>query len=348
LAIGCALVVTGSSQASVLPGLAARSAEPGRGLPAASVGTPPFLVPPGPVLTGNMPTLPPALVRSGPTAFGSGAVGAYAIPAIVLDAYQRAAVAANVTYPSCHLDRALLAAIGQVESGHAHNGNVLPNGDLLAPIYGPALNGANGTALISGGWARAMGPMQFIPSSWSAWGVDGNGDGKADPQNVYDATLAAAHYLCAGRDLSTWPGMTDAVYSYNHSSHYVDVVMSWFLAYRQGVSAVPGQLAAFVATNDGPATSTDSARQVTAAAATGPKAPAPTPSSPPVAGGGPTPTPLPPAPTPAPSPTPNPPGSGLLPAPVAGLLPAPVINLLAPVVALLPGPLGQLLPPPTH
>lgn len=46
--------------------------------------------------------------------------------------------------------------------------------------------------------------MQFIPSTWSnggpdgtGWGADGNGDGKKDPHNVFDAALAAGGYLCA-------------------------------------------------------------------------------------------------------------------------------------------------------
>jgi membrane-bound lytic murein transglycosylase B len=68
---------------------------------------------------------------------------------------------------------------------------------------------------------RAVGPMQFIPSSWRSFGMDGNGDGVADPNNIDDAALAAGRYLCAnGRDLSTGPGWRSAVLSYNNSDDY--------------------------------------------------------------------------------------------------------------------------------
>ena len=48
--------------------------------------------------------------------------------------------------------------------------------------------------------------MQFIPSTWALYGADGNGDGVADPFNIFDAAAAAAHYLCrAGGNLQTQP-----------------------------------------------------------------------------------------------------------------------------------------------
>ena len=81
--------------------------------------------------------------------------------------------------------------------------------------------------------------MQFIPSTWVRWGADGNGDGKKDPSNIFDATLAAGRYLCAdGRNLSTLPGLDAAVLSYNHSQPYLQTVLAWGMAYRDGALAV--------------------------------------------------------------------------------------------------------------
>ncbi|MGO3885493.1 MAG: lytic transglycosylase domain-containing protein, partial [Mycetocola sp.] len=70
-------------------------------------------------------------------------------------------------------------------------------------------------------WDRAVGPMQFIPQSWEDFGEDGSGDGVADPQNIDDASLSAAHYLCeAGGDLSQVSNWITAVAAYNDASDY--------------------------------------------------------------------------------------------------------------------------------
>jgi Transglycosylase SLT domain len=167
------------------------------------------------------------------------------IPANVLVAYQHAAQAIVANDPSCHLPWPILAGIGKVESGHARGGELDATGRTLSPILGPVLNGAPGVAAIpdsDGGrwdgdsvWDRAVGPMQFIPSSWRAHSVDGNGDGNADPSNIYDSTLAAAGYLCTGgRDLSRTSDLRQAVFGYNHSWPYVNTVLAWATAYANG------------------------------------------------------------------------------------------------------------------
>ncbi|MDN5895741.1 MAG: lytic murein transglycosylase [Nocardioides sp.] len=82
---------------------------------------------------------------------------------------------------------------------------------------------------------RAVGPMQFIPSTWSVVGVDADSDGKRNPQDIDDAALAAAVYLCSGDDnLSTPAGQKAAIYRYNHSNSYVDLVRSITEAYTNG------------------------------------------------------------------------------------------------------------------
>ena len=175
------------------------------------------------------------------------------IPAAALAAYQRAAQVIDTADSACNLDWTLLAAIGRVESDHGRfGGNVLSTEGVSTPgIYGIPLDGTNGTAKISDTDAgtfdedaiydRAVGPMQFIPSTWSVVGVDGDGDGKRNPQDIDDAALAAAVYLCSGsEDLSTEAGVDSAVFRYNHSEAYVDLVKQVAAAYAAGdYTAVP-------------------------------------------------------------------------------------------------------------
>lgn len=172
------------------------------------------------------------------------------IPRTVLHAYDRAADDLASQRPSCHLSVPMLAAIGRVESGHARGGDVDRKGTTTTPILGPVLNGAPGVAAIGdtdGGvhdgdtvWDRAVGPMQFIPSTWRTWGADGNADGAADPGNVFDASLAAGRYLCAaGGDLATASGLERAILAYNHSRSYLSLVLAWIEVYAGGTNAVP-------------------------------------------------------------------------------------------------------------
>ena len=169
------------------------------------------------------------------------------IPAAALAAYQRAATVIDDADKGCHLDWTLVAAIGRVESNHGRaNGNRLSSDGVSTPgIFGPALTGKNGTSRITdtdGGqfdgdtsYDRAVGPMQFIPSTWSMVGVDADGDGKRNPQDINDAALATAVYLCAGdEDLSTLAGQRAAVFRYNHSRPYVATVLGVASAYRAG------------------------------------------------------------------------------------------------------------------
>jgi hypothetical protein len=180
-------------------------------------------------------------------------MSANGIPAAALDAYRRAATIVDAADPECRIDWALIAAIGKVESNHGrYGGNGIDRDGTVRPgIYGIPLNGSNNTATIrdtDGGaydrdltWDRAVGPMQFIPGTWRVVGVDANGDGRKDPQNIADAATATAVYLCSGPgDLSTDSGARSAVLRYNHSDAYADQVLALAAGYRGGYTVVPG------------------------------------------------------------------------------------------------------------
>ncbi len=169
------------------------------------------------------------------------------IPASALAAYQRAETVINAADKTCRITWQLVAAIGRVESNHGRfGGNALDADGLAQPgIYGIALNGTNNTATIRDTDAgrydndavfdRAVGPMQFIPSTWAVVGVDADGDGERDPQDIDDAALATAVYLCSGSDdLSTVGGQRASVYRYNHSQAYVDLVLEIMDNYLSG------------------------------------------------------------------------------------------------------------------
>jgi hypothetical protein len=150
-------------------------------------------------------------------------------------------------YPGCGVSWNLLAGIGRIESLHANGGATDSRGTAVRAIYGPALDGTlPGNEVIVQNrtadrvmYARAMGPMQFLPGTWSRYASDGDGDGKADVQNLYDSTLAAARYLCSGglnlRDPSQ---VMAAILRYNNSVAYARNVLGWAAAYATGVVPV--------------------------------------------------------------------------------------------------------------
>jgi membrane-bound lytic murein transglycosylase B len=282
--------------------------------------------PAGPSVSGDTPyrtELPPlrtpgaeAGTEGREGAQGSGASVGGALPATVLAAYRGAEDGLTDSRPDCRLRWQLLAAIGQVESGQARGGRVSADGTTLSPIPGPRLDG-NGFAAISdtdGGlydgdtvYDRAVGPMQFIPSTWAVWGADGNGDGRSDPGNIYDAALAAGHYLCAGgRNLSDGADLDRAILGYNHSSAYLRTVRAWFAYYLEGHRVVPDQ-------GSGPAVRPKSKPSDTPR----PRVSSAAPSAPAGHGGG-----SKSSPTPAPSPSPSRSAGGGS-EPVAPLIPVP-------------------------
>ena len=175
------------------------------------------------------------------------------IPAPALAAYQRGSQIINAADKTCNIPWELIAAIGRVESDHGrYGGNTLTESGVSKPgIFGIALNGKNGTQAINdtdGGqldkdpvYDRAVGPMQFIPSTWQVVKVDADGDDQRNPQDMDDAALATAVYLCSGKDnLSARTGQEAAVFRYNHSQDYVNLVLRIMEAYSAGdYTAVP-------------------------------------------------------------------------------------------------------------
>ena len=167
------------------------------------------------------------------------------IGSVALRAYANATLELAAQDPSCRLGWTTLAAIGGIESGHGtHGGAVLAeDGKPSIPIIGPALDGRPGFAAIRAEpdatawhgdpvWDHAVGPLQFLPSTWRRWAADGDGDQVADPNDLDDAALAAGRYLCAaGTDLTAAADWQAAVLSYNHSAAYVASVLSWANGY---------------------------------------------------------------------------------------------------------------------
>ena len=203
-----------------------------------------------------------AVARAEAPSHGGPDVSDTAVPERVLAAYAAAAESIGRSDAGCNLTWPLLAGIGKVESGHAGGGAVDRTGLTLHPILGPVLDGGPGIAAISdsdGGrwdtdrtWDRAVGPMQFIPSSWRMFGADGNGDGRSDPNNVADAALASAGYLCSGdRDMRVERDRRAAAFSYNHSWDYVDLVLAWADAYAGGTPVLTGTLPVLAAGETG-------------------------------------------------------------------------------------------------
>ncbi|MDX1892643.1 lytic transglycosylase domain-containing protein [Mycolicibacterium sp. 050158] len=187
----------------------------------------------------NLSAPPPPSVVSAP--------GGMRIPAVALSAYRNAERMMASAYPGCGVSWNLLAGIGRIESGHADGGATDAKGTSLRGVYGPALDGtlAGNEVIVSNvqagrvTYARALGPMQFLPGTWARYASDGNGDGKADVQNVYDASLGAARYLCSGNlNLRDRSQVLTAILRYNNSMAYAQNVLGWAAAYATGVAPV--------------------------------------------------------------------------------------------------------------
>ncbi len=145
-----------------------------------------------------------ACPRRGAQGDGVSALAQREIPPLYLRLYEEAAQRYG-------LDWAILAGIGKVECDHGRD---------------PAPSCTQEGVVNSAG---AGGPMQFIASTWAKYGVDADGDGRADRWDPADAIYSAANYLRA----SGAPGSyRQAIFAYNHADWYVAEVESWAARYR--------------------------------------------------------------------------------------------------------------------
>lgn len=293
------------------------------------------------VLAAATPTTSPPVVTP---------AGGAAVPEVALAAYERAAEASPTLWSGCTVRWQILAGIGKVESNHDRGGGaqgVTEEGTVWPSIRGLRLDGGPGLARVGdtdGGrldgdvvFDRAVGPMQFLPTSWGAHGHDGNKDTVKDPNNLFDAAFGAADHLCARApgDYTTRADLSRALYRYNPSMFYVAAVTAWIDVYDRGGAPAPAAQPvseAAVAAADAPssfaASDTDpssappsapstasppeqasppapSAAHPQPSAAAQPEAPAPHPQTPPSAPA-PSATPATPAPEPTPASPPSP------------------------------------------
>lgn len=180
-------------------------------------------------------------------------IGTTDVPRLFHDAYRAAAAALAKRAPQCRVPWTAIAAIGKVESNHGrYRGSQFAlNGDVYPRILGIPLDGTR-SALIRDTdlgvidtdleFDRAVGPMQFIPSTWIRINEDGNGDRVSDPNNIYDAALGTAAYLCRAvpsGGLDTDEGLRPAFFSYNRSDAYVEKVLAWHHIYAGTVPSAP-------------------------------------------------------------------------------------------------------------
>jgi len=208
--------------------------------PATAPGTSSVIVPgtsPGPTPVARGSAVPAGL--SPYSAWAASLAKVIDVPARALQAYGNAQNVVAREQPGCHLSWTTLAGIAHIESNHGRYAGrtLLSDGRSSTPIIGIPLDGGPSVQAISdtdGGaldgdkvWDRAVGPFQFIPSTWAKWKADANGDRVADPQNIDDAAVAAGHYLCAGgRNLSDGASWWRAILSYNNSNEYVQNVFN--------------------------------------------------------------------------------------------------------------------------
>jgi Transglycosylase SLT domain len=164
-----------------------------------------------PFSAGGSPTLANPTTTIAP--FGPAPIG---VPNFVIDSFEIPPFLLPI-YQACGTEYGIpwevLASINKIETGFGTNLNVSSAG--------------------------AVGWMQFLPSSWEAYGLDANGDGRKDPYNPVDAICAAAHYL---RVAGGSKDLYDAILAYNHADWYAQEVLLYARAYGRLPSDLIGSL----------------------------------------------------------------------------------------------------------
>jgi hypothetical protein len=174
-----------------------------------------------------------------------------AIPLPAMAAYQRAADVIDRADGSCHLDWTVLAGVGQVVSRHGlvdgarmtHRGVIKPAlvGKVVRNDAGQRLTDTDAGRLDGDKrHDRAVGPMLLAPSTWNVVGVDADGDGKRNPQDIDDAALGVSVLLCSGHlDLRKDKELAKAVARINDDHGFVRTVLTAAADYARQAAATP-------------------------------------------------------------------------------------------------------------
>ena len=213
-----------------------------------------------------------------------------AVPDEALAAYQRAAAVLSSADKQCHLEWTLLAAVGHVVSGHGTtDGSRLNQRGVMRPtLTGKPVRTEDGKRIpdsdagrLDGDarFDRPVGPMQLSPATWAVVGVDSDGDGRRNPHDIDDASLAVSVLLCSGGgDLRREAGRVDAVRRINDDRTFVKTVLAVNRAFRAQASA-PSAVTQFAMSSAPPSLVLPADLPIDARVSASPDAPSDPPSS---------------------------------------------------------------------